>query len=106
VQPRHVYVAAPDRHLLLMNGNIRQEAGPRAMTRPATDLFFRSTALSYGPRVIGVLLSGMLNDGAAGLHAMKACGGLAVVQHPLDAEWTRCLCGAGSGGRRSCGSRR
>lgn len=87
VEKGRVYVAAPDRHLLLVDGTIRLGAGPREnMVRPSIDPFFRSAALSYGSRVIGVVLSGMLNDGAAGLHAIKGRGGTAVVQHPLDAE--------------------
>jgi len=87
IERGRIYVAAPDRHLLLMNGTIRLGEGPREnMARPAIDPFFRSAALSYGPRVIGVVLSGMLNDGAAGLYAIKAAGGTAVVQHPLDAD--------------------
>ena len=81
------YVAAPDHHLLVIDGTLRLGDGPREnMTRPAIDPLFRSTALSYGPRTIGVILSGLLNDGASGLTAIKACGGTAVVQHPLDAE--------------------
>lgn len=87
IEPGRVYVAAPDRHLLLINGTIHLGEGPREnMVRPAIDPLFRSAALSYGPRVVGVVLSGMLNDGASGLFAVKACGGVAVVQHPLDAE--------------------
>lgn len=87
IERGHIFVAAPDRHLLLMNGIIRLGEGPREnMARPAIDPFFRSAALAYGSRVVGVVLSGMLNDGAAGLHAIKAVGGTAVVQHPLDAE--------------------
>ena len=81
-----VYVAVPDHHLLVVDGTIRLGNGPREnMSRPAIDPLFRSAALSYGPRVVGVVLSGMLNDGASGLNAIKACGGTALVQYPLDA---------------------
>ncbi len=87
IERGHVYVAAPDRHLLLVDGTMRLGEGPREnMARPSIDPLFRSAALSYGPRVVGVVLSGMLNDGASGLHAIKSCGGTTVVQHPLDAE--------------------
>lgn len=82
-----VYVAAPDRHLMLADGVIRLGDGPREnMARPAIDPMFRSAALTFGPRVIGVVLTGMLDDGASGLSAIKQCGGTAVVQSPLDAE--------------------
>jgi two-component system chemotaxis response regulator CheB len=81
-----VYLARPDRHLLLLDGALRLGEGPREnMVRPSIDPMFRSAALSYGSRTIGVVLTGMLNDGASGLNAIKSCGGLAVVQHPLDA---------------------
>ena len=87
VERGHVYIAAPDRHLLLVDSIICLGEGPREnMVRPAIDPLFRSAALSFGPRAVGVVLTGMLNDGAAGLHAIKACGGTAVVQNPLDAE--------------------
>jgi two-component system chemotaxis response regulator CheB len=86
IERGHVYVAVPDRHMLIIDGTIRLGDGPREnMTRPAIDPLFRSAALSYGPRVVGVVLSGMLNDGASGLSAIKECGGTAVVQRPLDA---------------------
>jgi len=87
IERGRVYVAVPDRHLLLIDGTVRLGDGPREnMSRPAIDPLFRSAALSHGPRVVGVILSGLLNDGASGLSAIKACGGTAVVQHPLDAE--------------------
>lgn len=87
IERGRVYVAVPDRHLLLVNGTIRLGDGPREnMTRPAIDPLFRSAALSYGARTVGVVLSGMLNDGASGLYAIKQRGGTTIVQHPLDAQ--------------------
>lgn len=87
IETGHVYVAAPDRHLLLIDGTIRLGEGPREnKVRPSIDPLFRSAALSYGSRVIGVVLTGMLNDGASGLNAIKSVGGTTVVQNPLDAE--------------------
>lgn len=87
VEPGHAYIAAPDRHMLLIEGAIRLGDGPREnLARPAVDPLFRSAAFTYGPRAVGVVLSGMLNDGAAGLSAIRACGGTAIVQHPIEAE--------------------
>ena len=87
-QPRmgRVYVAPADRHLLLIDGVIRLGCGPREnMSRPAVDALFRSVAAHYGARAIGLVLSGNLNDGAAGLAAIKQRGGLTAVQNPADA---------------------
>ncbi len=87
LRPRRILVAPPDHHLLLQGEMVVLTRGPKEHhTRPAVDPLFRSAALSLGPRVIGVLLTGSLADGAAGLQAIKECGGLVVVQDPLDAE--------------------
>jgi two-component system chemotaxis response regulator CheB len=86
VHPRHVYVAPADHHLLTIDGIIRLGRGPREnMARPAIDPLFRSVAVGYGARAIGLVLTGMLDDGAAGLADINRCGGLTVVQNPDNA---------------------
>lgn len=82
----HIYVAPPDRHLLLEPGWMRVTHGPKENRfRPAIDPLFRSAAYAFSDQVIGVVLSGMLDDGTAGLWAVKDRGGIAVVQEPSDA---------------------
>jgi two-component system chemotaxis response regulator CheB len=82
-----VYIAPPDRHLLVDGERIRLTHGPKENGfRPAVDPLFRSAALAFGPRVIGIILSGALDDGAAGLWTIKKHGGTSIVQHPEEAE--------------------
>ena len=86
IEHGRVYIGAPDHHMLVEDGHILMGRGPREnMVRPAIDPLFRSAAIAYGPRVIGVVLSGLLSDGASGLNAIKRCGGMALVQDPADA---------------------
>jgi two-component system, chemotaxis family, protein-glutamate methylesterase/glutaminase len=86
LNPGHIYVAPPDCHLLVEPGIIRVTKGPRENRfRPAIDPLFRSAAQVYGPRAIGVVLTGNLDDGTAGLWTLKQLGGTAIVQHPDEA---------------------
>ena len=88
IQIGHIYVAPPDHHLLLNQGSMRVVRGPQENRfRPAIDTLFRSAARSYGSSVVGVVLTGYLDDGTVGLQAIKKRGGVAIVQDPNEAEY-------------------
>lgn len=81
-------IAPPDRHLLLQRGRVMLSPGPREnLWRPSIDVLFRSAAVSFSTRTIGIVLSGVLDDGASGLKAIHRCGGIALAQHPADAAY-------------------
>jgi chemotaxis response regulator CheB len=85
---QHLYLAQPDHQLAVDRGLFRVDKSPKeGVHRPSINLLFRSAAAEYGRRVIGVILTGWLNDGAAGLWHIKRRGGIAVVQDPYDAEF-------------------
>jgi two-component system, chemotaxis family, protein-glutamate methylesterase/glutaminase len=90
MEPRRgcIHVAPPDRHLLLAADGMRVVFGPREnRSRPAIDPLFRTAAVNYRSRVVAVILTGLLGDGAAGLLAVERCGGMPLVQDPGDAAY-------------------
>jgi two-component system, chemotaxis family, protein-glutamate methylesterase/glutaminase len=88
VRPGRIYIAPPDLHMLAADGRLLLRHGPyENRMRPAIDPLFRSVAVAFGGRSIGVLLTGLLSDGVGGLLALQRCGGITVVQSPIDAEF-------------------
>jgi two-component system chemotaxis response regulator CheB len=89
LKQEHIYVAPPDQHVILEDGIIRLSHGPKENhARPAIDPLFRTAAENYRSHAIGVILSGALNDGTAGMIAIKRHGGIAIVQDPQEARFT------------------
>lgn len=86
IENGRIYIAPPDHHMVIEGGFVRISHGPKEnLFRPAIDPLFRSAAFEYGNRSIGVILTGGLDDGTAGLWAIKQCGGVAIVQDPKEA---------------------
>lgn len=86
LEPGHIYVGVPDRHLLVGDHEVMLSQGPTENGhRPAINALFRSVALTFGPRAIGVLLSGVLDDGVLGMGAIRSRGGVTIGQSPEDA---------------------
>ena len=83
----HVYLGPPDYHLLVEDGHLALSTdAPVRFARPSIDVLFESVADAYGPRAVGVVLTGANNDGAAGLARIKDLGGVAIVQDPATSE--------------------
>lgn len=81
-----VLPARPDHHLIVKEGKLIFSHGPKEnLFRPSIDVLFRPAAVAYGHRVIGILLTGRLNDGTLGLSAIKRCGGITIIQDPATA---------------------
>ena len=88
IEREHIYVAPPNEHLLIKPGKILLGHGPEENRwRPSIDVLFRSAAVAYGNHAIGVIITGLLDDGMAGMVSIKKCGGICIVQDPNEAEY-------------------
>lgn len=88
LQPHHIYMPPADKHLLVKNNRLMLGQGPAENRwRPSIDVLFRSAAVAYNGRTIGIILTGLLQDGATGMLAIKKSGGTCIVQDPAEAEY-------------------
>lgn len=88
IQTGFIYIAQPNYHLLVKKDVVMLGHGTyENRWRPSIDVLFRSVAVAYSTRAIGIILTGLLDDGRAGMNAIKKCGGLAIVQDPNEAEY-------------------
>jgi two-component system chemotaxis response regulator CheB len=88
IETGHIYVAPVGVHLVLKPGTMHLTKGPAENRwRPSIDVLFRTAAVHYNELVIGIILTGMLNDGTAGMQAIQRCGGTCIVQDPREAEY-------------------
>jgi two-component system, chemotaxis family, protein-glutamate methylesterase/glutaminase len=88
IESGRIYVAPPDHHLILERDHVHLGMGPQENRhRPCINVMFRSAAVAYGPSVAGVVLTGQLDDGTAGLWDIKRQGGVVIVQRPEDAAY-------------------
>lgn len=88
IKKGHIYIAQPGRHLLVKEGKLLVGHGPEENNhRPSINVLFRSAAVAYKSMAIGIILTGLLSDGTAGMEAIKLCGGVTVVQDPAEAEF-------------------
>jgi two-component system chemotaxis response regulator CheB len=84
----HIYMAPENKHLVVREDQMLLGGGPaESMWRPSIDVLFRSAAASFGNRTIGIILTGLLQDGTAGMQTIKKCGGITIVQDPEEAEY-------------------
>ena len=88
IKKNHIYIASPNLHLLVKKGSIILGRGPQENRwRPSIDVLFRSAAAAYSTRAIGVVLTGLLDDGTTGMLTIKRSGGTCIVQDPNEAEY-------------------
>jgi two-component system chemotaxis response regulator CheB len=89
IEKGKIYLAQPEHHLMVKDQIIRLNQGPEENRyRPSIDVLFRSVAVHFGNRAIGIILTGMLDDGTSGMYAIKNCGGLCLIQNPSEAEYS------------------